>query len=238
MSHHTDGTDGEIVTYLRQTYGRRLPGLTQGSFSFSIAEWQKWLPGTLAPGLLRLPEELDGTVSRESLATLATLASNDLGRKRVLLATLIWGRGRKNQRLLPGHVAALSNPALGKALRQSARLIESGRPGDAYVAWQVAHIGGLGEAFFTKWFFAAGLRGVPSTSLTPLTLDARVWLALGRLGWSSERASGFKYSRTPAAGYCAYLAAASRWATALSTAANPVSAEQVELLLFNNAKGI
>jgi hypothetical protein len=36
----------------------------------------------------------------------------------------------------------------------------------------------------------------------------------------------------PAAGYCAYLAAASRWASALSTSGVPVSAEDIERFLF------
>jgi hypothetical protein len=113
------------------------------------------------------------------------------------------------------------------------RLIADGRPGDAYDTWDQAGLPPPREAFITKWFFASGLAISDARLLQPLVLDSNVWNSLRALGWSSQRASGFKYSTTPSAGYCAYLRGARVWADALTTARYPVTAEKVEIFLFN-----
>jgi hypothetical protein len=140
--------------------------------------------------------------------------------------------GKRNARLLPGFRKALGHPNLVATLRTTADLVRKGRPGDAYVRWAEANIPGLGEAFFTKWLYAVGLHGVEPLALQPLVLDGNVWRSLRRLGWSSERASGFRYRDTPAAGYCAYLAACRRWAHALAEPCGCVTAEAVEHWFF------
>ena len=144
----------------------------------------------------------------------------------------MWGRGQRNARLHRGWGKAFVHPAFDRTLASTARLVRAGRPGDAYCTWEASGIPGLGEAFFTKWLYAAGLGGVAVESLRPLVLDSRVWRSLGTLGWSSQAASGFKQSSYPAAAYCAYLAALGQWSSALTTDAHLIGAEQLELFLF------
>jgi hypothetical protein len=228
----TDGSDHEIVSYLASHHREAIPGPAQPPIPFNAKTWAPYIPAALGPALVDLPSELGGSVSREDLARLAAMGPTRIALRRLFVASLIWGLGKKNGRMLPGFRVALEHPGLDRALASSARLIRDGRPGDAYQLWERSRIPGLDEPFFTKWLYAAGLAGVPEGSLKPLVLDANVWRSLGVLGWSSERVSGFKRRTMPAAGYCAYLAAASRWASALSTSGVPVSAEDIERFLF------
>jgi hypothetical protein len=228
----TDGTDEGIVSYLKAHHRRAIPGPSHPPVPFVSGTWNRHLPPSLGSSVLRLPGELGGTISRSDLAALASVGTGRTALRRLFVACLIWGRGKKNARLLPGFRNAFMHPDLDKALARTSRLIRKGRPGDAYELWEQYDIPGLDEPFFTKWFYAAGLAGVPDGYLRPLVLDTLVRESLERLGWSSERSSGFKRRGSPAAAYCAYLAAADRWAHGLSTRRTVVTSEDMELFLF------
>jgi hypothetical protein len=205
----TDGTDREIVKYLATVLDA--VAHVPEPIAYSPALWERWLPDTLPSSVRVLPQELGGAIGVSDLRSMAAEASNAHGQQRLFLAALMWGLGKKNARMMPGLVEALMCDPLPKALRDTVRMIRAGHPATAYEQWVAAGIPGLGPPFFTKWFYAVGLHGVPAGSLTPLVMDGNVWKSLGTLGWSSEATTGRKYSSRPSAGYAAYLAACQRW---------------------------
>lgn len=229
----TDGSDRQIVDVLAKHWLDELTGAHQTPIPVDAANWRKYL--TNRPKAVReIVDYFSSEIGRSDLRILAQDQDSAVGRERLFVATLMWGRGKKNARMLPGIRDCLTNPALKHTLRVSRDLIGEGLPGDAYVAWEKASLPGLGEAFFTKWFFASGLSVEDGRLLKPLVLDSRVWKSLESLGWSSQRASGFRYRSHPSAGYCAYLRAARDWAVSLSTEHHPVSAEGIEMFLFGH----
>jgi len=78
-----------------------------------------------------LPHELDRSISREGLAGLSEQATTRVGRQRLLLGALIWGRGKRNARMLPAMIDALTSPGLDRALRDTRRLVHRGYPAEA-----------------------------------------------------------------------------------------------------------
>ena len=102
---------------------------------------------------------------------------------------------------------------------------------EAYQAWIDSGIKGIGEPFFTKWFFTCGL-DPKASGLQPLVLDSRVWKSLAAIGWSSERQTGTKYRKDPAGAYGAYLEAMRVWASELSDGSVTVLPLQVEQFFF------
>ncbi len=229
----TDGSDREIVAYLRtQGWEDPFPPVP-----FVVATWERHLGDAVGPQVRSLPHELDGRVGRKALAELSEGATTRVGRQRLFLGTLIWGRGTRNARMLPGMIDALNAPELDRALRDTQRLVHRGLPAVAYDRWVDATIPGLREAFFTKWLWAAGLSAPAGVALRPLVLDSRVWASLRRLGWSSEMTTGRKYRHSPSSAYAAYLATAHRWADWLRDDGLDVSAEDVEQFLFRMVDG-
>ena len=105
---------------------------------------------------------------------------------------------------------------------------------EAYQAWIDSGIKGIGEPFFTKWFFICGL-DPKASGLQPLVLDSRVWKSLAAIGWSSERQTGTKYRKDPAGAYGAYLEAMRVWASELSDGSVKISPLQVEQFFFRKS---
>ncbi len=85
-------------------------------------------------------------------------------------------------------------------------------------------LSGVGPSFFTKLLWVIG----QSTAVepVPLTLDARVWSALARIGWNSIDAAG---SRRRGQRYLAYLLACEKWAAHANC-----SPEDIEYTLYRN----
>lgn len=171
--------------------------------------------------LARFPDEL---ISRRDLCRLARYDDTPAANRRLFIATLIWGRGKSNGRMLPGLMSALRSERCDETLRATSELVEVANLVGAYRRWNLP---GLRDAFFTKWFWAAA--GRRDVELRALVLDGRVWRSLGAIGWDSIDASG---SRRRAHRYLAYVECVHRWAEDLSSTSRQVSAEDVEYVLF------
>jgi hypothetical protein len=138
----------------------------------------------------------------------------------LLIATLIWGRGKKNGRMRDAIVRTLTHPNRDQVLEQTAELAQRSAVADAYAAWALP---GLQAPFFTKWLWAASCLTPPSCCLVQ---DKRVWNSLGALGWDSLAASG---RRDWPSRYAAYVADVHECAGQIGKG---VSAEDIEYTLF------
>jgi len=171
---------------------------------------------------------------RVSIADLKKLAESGVSNRVLFVATMMWGRGPKNGRLMPKFEMVSSHSNFEETLLKSRDLITAGKPVEAYQAWIDSGIKGIGEPFFTKWFFICGLDS-QREGLQSLVLDKRVWKSLAAIGWSSERQTGTKYRKDPAGAYGAYLEAMSYWANELSDESVTVSPLQVEQFYFRKS---
>jgi len=168
---------------------------------------------------------------RVSIVDLKKLANSEVSNRVLFVAVMMWGRGPKNGRLMPKFEIVSTAVNFEETLQQTRDFIRAGKPVEAYQAWIDSGIKGVGEPFFTKWFFVCGLDSHAS-GLQPLVLDSRVWKSLSKIGWSSERQTGTKYRKNPAGAYGAYLEAMSVWASELSDGSVTVSPLQVEQFFF------
>jgi hypothetical protein len=199
------------------------------------AAWEPYLRQVDLTNLQLDLDELQAVVSsdritRTDLKVLASRAADLASLQRLLVATLAWGKGSGNNRLLPAFVRLLSDRRLAAALETSAAHAQDGRPALAYQAWRASGVRGLGESFFTKWLWAASRTVEGDFSVDQprcLVLDARVWRTLGEKQhqWSSLVATAGDRSRPER--YAAYTQACHRWADDLG-----VDAEQIEWVLF------
>ena len=175
---------------------------------------------------------------RVSIADLKKLAESGVSNRVLFVAAMMWGRGTKNGRLMPKFEKVSAHKNFEETLKQTRELITAGKPVEAYKAWVDSEIKGIGEPFFTKWFFVCGLDSRTS-GLQPLVLDSRVWKSLAVIGWSSERRTGVKYRKNPAGAYGAYLEAMRVWASELSDESGTISPLQIEQFFFKkNGKNL
>jgi len=159
-------------------------------------------------------------ICRSHLRSLAHNANSPDGRLVLLIAALIWGRGKKNGRLRDQIVRALKHQGRDEVLEHTANLALIGKAAEAYRAWTLP---GLRAAFFTKWLWAVSSL---STEKCCLVLDRNVWLSLGALGWDSRVAAG---CRDRPSRYAAYVADVHECARRMNHA---VTAEDIEYTLF------
>jgi len=168
---------------------------------------------------------------RVSISDLTKLAESGVSNRVLFVATMMWGRGPKNGRLMPKFEMVSTSVNFEETLKQTRDLITVGKPVEAYQAWIDSGIRGIAEPFFTKWFFVCGL-DPKASGLQPLVLDSRVWKSLSKIGWPSERQMGTKYRKDKAGVYGAYLEAMRYWASELSDETVKISPLQVEQFFF------
>ena len=192
--------------------------------------WRKYYPEE--SGLLFSAEWFADR--RVSIADLKKLAESDVSNRVLFVAAMMWGRGPKNGRLMPKFELVSTAVKFEETLKQTRDLITEGKPVEAYQAWIDSGIKGIGEPFFTKWFFVCGLDSKVS-GLQPLVLDSRVWKSLSKIRWSSERQTGTKYRKNPARAYGAYLEGMKQWASELSDGTVKISPLQVEQFFFRKS---
>ena len=165
------------------------------------------------------------SIGRNDLRHIARAAQGTQADLNLFVAAMVWGRGKPDARTLDRIVGAIDDSRRAAVLAETARLATTGDVERAYRAWTLP---GLGPPFFTRWLWAASLRGDPGTRA--LMLDRRVRRSLKEaLGWSMRHAAGTK---ARAARYRAYCEAAARWANALSDAQSNVAPEDIECALL------
>lgn len=192
--------------------------------------WQKYFP-TETIRINELEVIRCRNITIEGLTTLVSqLGNNPQDNRVVFVATMMWGRGPKNGRLMPKFQLATDHPKFDATLRMTRESILNGRPGDAYRVWIESGVSGIREPFFTKWFFTCGL-DAERTGLQPFTLDSRVRRSLKTIGWP-DAAEKPAFRGRPDLFYEAYLIALAEWSKQLSQPEPHVTPLQVEQFLF------
>jgi len=173
-----------------------------------------------------------------SINQLKNLAESGISSRTLFVATMMWGRGQRNGRLMPKFKQVAEDEEFAATLQMTRDLVTEGAHVEAYQAWTKSGIQGIREPFFTKWFFVCGLDS-RSAGRQPLTLDSRVWNSLSEIGWLRELQTGFKYRKHSADTYGTYLEAMSFWAHELSDRAGKISPLQLEQFFFRkNGKNL
>jgi hypothetical protein len=192
--------------------------------------WRQYFPAE-ASRINNLEVIHETQITIDGLTTLAgQLSNNQQDNRTLFVATMMWGRGPKNGRLMPKFLLAADHPDLDATLQTTRERILAGQPGDAYRVWIESGVSGIREPFFTKWFFVCGL-DTARAGLQPFTLDGRVRNSLKAIGWpDSEETPGLRGQS--AQFYDAYLRALVTWAEQLSEPGLAVSPLQVEQFLF------
>lgn len=224
-------TDRTVIAQLHKMLaaGGRQPDSVR-EHEFRPGTWRRWI-GSFPAASTVIEEHATteatagGRISRADLAFLSAAVdeSDDDSFRQLFVATMMWGSGTSNGRGPRYTAAALDDEQLVPSLMVSRRMILDGDPARAYSSFRSR---GVGPAFFTKWFWAAGLDR--DLDPAPLILDARVWAALGTLGWDSREAAG---SNRWAMRYVAYLKAMGRWVAAGLPGVD--NAEQLEQVMFS-----
>jgi hypothetical protein len=167
-------------------------------------------------------------ISRRDLRDASTDCTDTEGYVRLFTLTMLWGNGTRT-RWGPGNLkTALSDARLPDTLESTREAIRALDLREAYRTFYQTQKIGVGEAFFSKWFWACSLAD-PRAELAPLILDSRVQDSLTRLAFSLREAAGSNRAEDC---YVAYVNAAHRWAQALSTDGVSMTAEHVEWLIF------
>lgn len=170
-------------------------------------------------------------VNRSEIRTMASDCESASGRLALLIAVLVWGRGRRNGRMRDSIIKVLTNANRDEILLATRELALAGDPAGAYRAWKLP---GLQAAFFTKWLWAASSLNAENCCLVQ---DRLVWKSLRALGWDSKEAAGGTRNRDVR--YAAYVRDLHECARRLSRGLGDegaVTGEDVEHVLFS-AKG-
>lgn len=216
-------TAASLVTTLRPYADRIVGSADRQSVDYVKSTWESWLDrADVGDEVVSRVFAAIGsdTVSRQQLRSLAKDADSADDRLVLLIATLIWGRGKSNGRMRDAILRTLDtgDGRRDEVLMQTAQRAREGKAADAYRAWALP---GLQAAFFTKWLWAA-------SSTEPgrccLVQDKRVWNSLGAMDWDSRTASG---RRDWPSRYAAYVRDVHSCANSLG-----ISAEDVEYALF------
>lgn len=170
-------------------------------------------------------------IDRRKLVDLAAAASadNDIEVIRLWVATMMWGSGTSNGRGPWRTAQGLADERLTSTLSNTAALAREGNLTHAYRAFRLA---GCGEAFFTKWFWAASLTS--DVRPVPLILDLRVRNTIGAVV-----TSGPPLKLRGASGYERYCALIDHVAQRLTDqpSLTHIDAEKVEWILFDRSPG-
>ncbi|MGV9239795.1 8-oxoguanine DNA glycosylase OGG fold protein [Streptomyces nigra] len=169
---YADGTPGAHT--IRYTPGRWA----------HITAWPKTLAPTSASG--------DAALSRAQVASTVTDALRQEAFREALVATYVWGKGKRGTPGGSGPSALhkiLAFDGLDAALAAAiTTLREHGAP-QAYAALQ-GQVPGLGPAFFTKFLYFTGMAVPPARGPQPLILDRVLSRRMRQLAAAVGRASG------------------------------------------------
>lgn len=192
--------------------------------------WDKYFPAETAQ-LRKIPEFEISKISIDGLRKLATRLPTGTDSNRALfVATMMWGRGPKNGRMMPNFQVAASHREFDKTLSITRESVMQGDFSGAYSQWLSSGIKGIREPFFTKWLFVCGLKNDPGV-LQAFTLDGRVRASLRTLEWPDAPLKKTLQGK-PALFYEAYLKTLTTWAAELSDEQCQTTPLQVEQFLF------
>lgn len=166
--------------------------------------------------------------SLEELA--ASLPASPENNRDLFIATMMWGRGPKNGRMMPKFKLAASHPEFLRTLSITRESVANGRLGDAYLRWVSSGIAGIRESYFTKWLFVCSLSNEPEV-VRAFTLDNCVRASLKTLGWP-DAALNKTLRGKPSYFYEAYVHVLYHWATELSREHERFDPLDVEQFLF------
>ncbi len=130
------------------------------SVKFVESTWRSWLSRAhVEPAVTDRVFRAIGTdaVTRPQIRRLAEDAETADLRLALLIAALVWGRGKKNGRMRDSIIKTLTHDDRDRVLERTAELAQDDNIPAAYRAWTLP---GLRQPFFTKWLWAA-------TSLAP-----------------------------------------------------------------------
>ncbi len=193
----------------------------------------------LAPDIARSSQAVleltscSNKLSRKNLVDLATRARSSVDQSEDLIAlwvaTMMWGSGTTNGRGPWRTSQGLRFPQIHKSLQTTRQRIADGdlKSAFAMLSFGPLKIPGCGEAFFTKWIWAASLTET-EPPIRPLILDARVKASL-------KKSTGPTKWVTGADGYLNYCLTLDAVAQRLtdSTRLAGITSEKVEWLLFD-----
>lgn len=232
MTPHDDAVGGRLATFIQDGTIPKAEN-PERKHPFRPATWRPWVRDDVVASSVLEEFATDetstgGQITRKQLVDLSRACDSgdpdDL--VRLFVATMLWGSGTSNGRGPRYTAEALNDPRLVPSLTSTREMVLNGDPGQAYAKFRSS---GVGPAFYTKWFWAAGLER--ELGPMPLILDARVWSSLGALGWDSRTSAG---SRRWKDRYPAYLTAMEGWANDLPGVND---AEHLEQMLFQWAGG-
>lgn len=144
--------------------------------------WDKYFPAETEQ-LRKIPEFEISKISIEDLRKLvSSLPTSTDSNRALFVATMMWGRGPKNGRMMPKFQVAASHREFDKTLSITRESVMQGDLSGAYSQWLSSGIKGIREPFFTKWLFVCGLNNNPGV-LQAFTLDGRVRASLRTLEW-------------------------------------------------------
>jgi len=207
-------------------------GLTDAPVSVNVPRraWRKYFPAETE----RLVKTTLFTASKISIESLKNLASSfpasPENNHDLFVATMMWGRGPKNGRMMPKFQVAASHREFDKTLSNTRESVMQGDLKGAYSQWLSSGIRGIREPFFTKWLFVCGLRNDPGI-LQAFTLDGRVRASLRTLEWPDAPLKKILRGK-PALFYETYLKTLTTWAAELSDKQCQITPLQVEQFLF------
>ena len=172
-------------------------------------------------------------LSRKNLLDLATRAGSSVDQSGDLIAlwvaTMMWGSGTTYRRGPWRTSQGLRSEHIHESLQTTKQLVADGDLKSAFtmLSYGPLKIPGCGEAFFTKWLWAASLTET-EPPIRPLILDARVKASIkkatGPTNWV-KGADGY-------VSYCRTLHAVANQLTE-STKLAGITSEKVEWLLFD-----
>jgi len=192
--------------------------------------WEEYFPEeTLRLAAWRRPDS--SKISIDDVSGLAfSLPASAENNRDLFIATMMWGRGPTNGRMMPKFKEVMSHAEFDQTLNASREEVAQGHVREAYQVWSTSRIQGMRESFFTKWLFVCGLSN-DSGVLRTFTLDSHVRASLRTLGWPDSSLRR-EVRGEPSFFYEAYVKAVYGWAAELSKKNVRVTPLEVEQFLF------
>ncbi|WP_431776609.1 hypothetical protein [Streptomyces cucumeris] len=234
----------------KATYPEANPG--PHAICYTPARWSRIAPWP-KEGLVSRSVTGDAWVSRADVASMVADALQRGAHKEALVATYVWGKGKRGSRKGsgPATLAAIlkaveKNPT---ALADAVEALRERGAQEAYASLRKA-ISGFGPAFFTKFLYFVGKAGVVAAGPDPLILDGVLACRMRSLATAVGRETGLDPDGSIAAWvwaegdwtphrygvYLAFMHAASRQLARTDTWPTDAGPDLLECALFQRCR--